>query len=267
MKVVVTVLMVWLLSTFETCYALLHRNFLNVRSKTDFVRTELFRKQFEINKSLVFRNSIPSSQEYDADAITVLTGLEPVRKRPGMYIGTTGPKGLHHLVFEVVDNSIDEALAGHCNTIHVTIHRDNSVEVRDNGRGIPCGIHPSTGKSSLETVLCVLHAGGKFGGESSGYKVSGGLHGVGISVVNALSEKMTVEVVRDGYFHQMTFIQGIPVTELQRREARTDESKGTRVWFKPDPEIFKTTTQFDCEKLAERLDELAYLNAGNSFSL
>jgi DNA gyrase subunit B len=205
--------------------------------------------------------------DYNAEAITVLKGLEPVRKRPGMYIGTTGPKGLHHLVFEVVDNAIDEALAGYCNSVNVTIRQDNSIEVRDNGRGIPCSIHPSTGKSSLETVLCVLHAGGKFGGETSGYKVSGGLHGVGISVVNALSERLTVQVVRDGNFHEMTFQQGVPVTEMHQRPATSEEQRGTRVIFKPDAEIFKSTLVFDRSTLAERLNELAYLNAGITITL
>lgn len=204
--------------------------------------------------------------QYGAEAITVLTGLEPVRKRPGMYIGTTGPKGLHHLVFEVVDNSIDEALAGHCDSISVSILPDNSVEVVDNGRGIPCAVHPATGKSSLETVLCVLHAGGKFGGDSSGYKVSGGLHGVGISVVNALSESLNVQVVRDGFVHEMSFARGVPVTEMQIRPARSDEPRGTRVVFKPDADIFKATTVFDADVLADRLDELAYLNAGAASS-
>lgn len=203
--------------------------------------------------------------DYNAEAITVLKGLEPVRKRPGMYIGTTGPKGLHHLVFEVVDNAIDEALAGYCDSVNVTIHQDNSIEVHDNGRGIPCSIHPSTGKSSLETVLCVLHAGGKFGGETSGYKVSGGLHGVGISVVNALSERLTVQVVRDGNFHEMTFQQGVPVTEMHQRPATSEEQRGTRVIFKPDAEIFKSTLVFDRSTLAERLNELAYLNAGKQY--
>lgn len=204
-------------------------------------------------------------KDYDAGAITVLEGLEPVRKRPGMYIGSTGQRGLHHLVFEVVDNSVDESLAGHCTEIMVTLHGNGSVEVQDNGRGIPCGLHPTTGKSSLETVLCVLHAGGKFGGDDSGYKVSGGLHGVGISVVNALSEHVVVDVFREGKKHSMEFRKGIPQTDLVIQPlppALASVSRGTRVLFKPDPEIFKTTVDFDFDKLASRVDELAYLNAG-----
>ena len=200
--------------------------------------------------------------KYGSEAITVLKGLEPVRKRPGMYIGNTGSAGLHHLVFEIVDNAVDEALAGHCTEISISLEKDGSVEIQDNGRGIPCTIHPSTGKSSLETVLCVLHAGGKFGGESSGYKVSGGLHGVGLSVVNALSDHLTVEVVRDNIFHTMKFMKGEPITELTVRPAVPTDKNGTKVIFHPDPSIFKTTLHFEYEKLASRLDELAYLNAG-----
>jgi DNA gyrase subunit B len=204
------------------------------------------------------------STDYDASAITVLEGLEPVRKRPGMYIGSTGVKGLHHLVFEVVDNSVDEALAGHCTDITVTLHKDGSVEVIDNGRGIPCSKHPTTGKSTLETVLCVLHAGGKFGGDESGYKVSGGLHGVGISVVNALSDQLRVDVVRDQKHYQMSFSKGKPMSDIIVNDDVTAAHmpRGTRVVFKPDPSIFKTTVNFEFERLSGRLDELAYLNAG-----
>lgn len=205
--------------------------------------------------------------DYDAQAITVLEGLEPVRKRPGMYIGSTGQRGLNHLVFEVVDNSVDEALAGHCSHISVTLHNGGSVEVADNGRGIPCSLHPTTGKSALETVLCVLHAGGKFGGEDSGYKVSGGLHGVGLSVVNALSEDLKVEVVREKKVHKMAFSKGVPQTALIVTPADATATKGTKVWFKPDPTIFKTTTEFEFDKLASRMDELAYLNAGLTLTL
>ena len=211
--------------------------------------------------------STPVMTDYDAQAITVLKGLEPVRKRPGMYIGSTGIKGLHHLVFEVVDNSVDEALAGYCTDITVMLHGDNVVTVTDNGRGIPCAVHPTTGKSTLETVLCVLHAGGKFGGDQSGYKVSGGLHGVGISVVNALSEELHVEVVRDGQYHDMKFSRGEPQTEMRQRVALPHEHRGTRVTFKPDASIFKTTTVFELDRLTERLNELAYLNAGLTIRL
>ena len=171
-------------------------------------------------------------------------------------------------MFEVVDNSVDEALAGHCNEISVTMLADGSIEVQDNGRGIPCTPHPSTGKSSLETVLCVLHAGGKFGGEDSGYKVSGGLHGVGLSVVNALSEELCVEVVRDGTFHTMSFSKGVPTNEITTRPAVPGvERRGTKVTFKPDPSIFKATLAFEFDQLASRLDELAYLNAGLTIHL
>jgi DNA gyrase subunit B len=204
---------------------------------------------------------------YDAQAITVLEGLDPVRKRPGMYIGSTGQRGLHHLVFEIVDNSVDESLAGHCTHIDVTLHADGSIEVGDNGRGIPCSLHPTTGKSALETVLCVLHAGGKFGGDDSGYKVSGGLHGVGISVVNALSTTMSVRVTRDNKLHSMSFAEGVPQGGLQVDPATDASTRGTRVWFQPDPKIFKTTLEFDFDKLSSRLDELAYLNAGLTISL
>ncbi|QMS89677.1 DNA topoisomerase (ATP-hydrolyzing) subunit B [Nostoc edaphicum CCNP1411] len=199
------------------------------------------------------------TSSYSADQIQVLEGLEAVRKRPGMYIGTTGPRGLHHLVYEVVDNSIDEALAGHCTHIEVDINADGSVTVTDDGRGIPVDTHSRTGKSALETVMTVLHAGGKFGG--GGYKVSGGLHGVGISVVNALSEVVEVTVWRDKKVHLQRYERGIPVTELQAKpykEART----GTSVTFKPDTQIFTTSIEFDYITLSGRLRELAYLNAG-----
>lgn len=200
-----------------------------------------------------------SSSGYSAEQIQVLEGLEPVRKRPGMYIGSTGPRGLHHLVYEVVDNSIDEALAGYCSHIEITINKDGSVGVTDNGRGIPVDIHPNTGKSALETVMTVLHAGGKFGG--GGYKVSGGLHGVGISVVNALSAWVRVQVWRDEQVYTQEYERGIPVGELTPTPDRSHES-GTAVTFLPDSTIFTETTDFDYGTLAGRLRELAYLNAG-----
>ncbi|MEP0872304.1 DNA topoisomerase (ATP-hydrolyzing) subunit B [Trichocoleus desertorum AS-A10] len=199
------------------------------------------------------------TSNYGADQIQVLEGLEPVRKRPGMYIGSTGPRGLHHLVYEVVDNSVDEALAGYCKHIRIDINADGSVTVEDDGRGIPTDVHPRTGKSALETVMTVLHAGGKFGG--GGYKVSGGLHGVGISVVNALSEWVEVVVRRDKKVHTQRFERGVAMTELTVKptsEART----GTMVSFRPDETIFTTGIEFDYTTLSSRLRELAYLNAG-----
>ena len=201
-----------------------------------------------------------TANNYGADQIQVLEGLEPVRKRPGMYIGTTGPRGLHHLVYEVVDNSVDEALAGYCSSIRVTLNADGSVTVVDNGRGIPTDIHPRTGKSALETVMTVLHAGGKFGG--GGYKVSGGLHGVGISVVNALSEWVEVIVWRDEKIHTQRFERGVPVTELQVSPNPEGDRTGTSVSFMPDSQIFTVGIEFDYATLAGRLRELAYLNAG-----
>ncbi|MEM6869170.1 MAG: DNA gyrase subunit B, partial [Cyanobacteria bacterium P01_C01_bin.121] len=199
------------------------------------------------------------ANNYGAQQIQVLEGLEPVRKRPGMYIGSTGPRGLHHLVYEVVDNAVDEALAGHCNHINVALNPDGSVTVVDDGRGIPTDIHPTTGKSALETVLTVLHAGGKFGGDS-GYKVSGGLHGVGVSVVNALSEWVEVTVWREGKVHKQRFERGNSVGKLKIEKGSS--KTGTQVVFKPDATIFTHTVEFDYDTLARRLRELAYLNAG-----
>lgn len=197
-------------------------------------------------------------QNYDASQIQVLEGLEAVRKRPGMYIGSTSSRGLHHLVWEIVDNSIDEALAGYCDEIHVHVRPGNTITVTDNGRGIPTGVHEKTGKSTVETVLTVLHAGGKFGGGS--YKVSGGLHGVGSSVVNALSEWLEVEVKQNGHVYFMRFHKGEPEADL-RVVGDTTET-GTTISFKPDPEIFTETIEFEYEVLQKRLRELAFLNKG-----
>ena len=198
---------------------------------------------------------------YDSSSIQVLEGLEAVRKRPGMYIGTTSSRGLHHLVWEIVDNSIDEALAGYCDDIEVIVGKENTITVRDDGRGVPVGIHPKTGKSTVETIYTVLHAGGKFGG--GGYKVSGGLHGVGASVVNALSEWMEVRVYKEGNVYFQRFVNGgHPEADLAIIDQCSDDRTGTTVTFKPDPEIFTETTVFDYETLKNRLRELAFLNKG-----
>ncbi len=197
------------------------------------------------------------NKKYDENQIQVLEGLEAVRKRPGMYIGTTSSRGLHHLVYEIVDNSIDEALAGYCKEIEVKINKDNSITVTDDGRGMPVGIHPKMGRSTLEVIMTVLHAGGKFGG--GGYKVSGGLHGVGASVVNALSEDCTVTVKREGYVWQQSYKRG-KVLEDVKKIGESNET-GTITYFKPDPEIFEEL-EFDFEVLSQRLRELAFLNKG-----
>lgn len=199
---------------------------------------------------------------YEAEQIQVLEGLEAVRKRPGMYIGSTGSKGLHHLVWEVVDNSIDEALVGVCKNINITIHPDNSISNEDDGRGFPVGIHPKLGKPAVEVALTVLHAGSKFGG--GGYKVSGGLHGVGVSVVNALSEWLEVEVKRDGKIYRQRYERGIPVTEL--KVVGTSKSTGSKVSFKPDSQVFDEL-EYSFDVLEHRLKELAFLNKGIRINL
>lgn len=198
-----------------------------------------------------------NEQHYDASQIQVLEGLEPVRKRPGMYIGSTDERGLHHLVYEVMDNSVDEAMAGYCDKIEVIIKSDGSALIKDNGRGIPVDIHPKVGKSSLEVALTILHAGGKFGGE--GYKVSGGLHGVGVSVVNALSKKLIAQVCRDGKVYEMSFLRGEPQGDIQ--VVGEAEHTGTTIQFWPDDEIFETV-DFVFDTLRARMRELAFLNGG-----
>src|ERR1041384_7132512 len=201
---------------------------------------------------------------YDAGQIQVLKGLEAVRKRPGMYIGSTSERGLHHLVYEVVDNSIDEALAGFANNVRVTIHADNSITVEDNGRGIPVDIHPTEKMLGLELAMTVLHAGGKF--DKNSYKVSGGLHGVGGSVVNALSEQLKVWVRRSGKEYYMDFKRGDTSTKLKTVREVGKKEQGTKIWFKPDAQIF-TDLVYRYDTLAARLRELSFLNKGVTITL
>lgn len=204
------------------------------------------------------------AKTYDSSNIQILEGLEPVRKRPGMYIGSTDERGLHHLIWEIVDNSIDEAMAGYAKNVTVTLHADNSCSVSDDGRGIPVDIHPKTGKSTLETVLTVLHAGGKFGGEESGYKVSGGLHGVGASVVNALSNKLEATVHKDGGIYVQSFQRGVPDAQVEKVGKASDT--GTTVRFWPDDTMF-TTVIFDYDTVLNRLRQQAYLTRGITLTL
>ena len=206
--------------------------------------------------------STPENSGYEAGNIQVLEGLEAVRKRPGMYIGSTGPRGLHHLVYEIVDNSVDEALAGHCDAIQVTITKQGWIRVQDNGRGIPVAVHPTEGVSTVQVVLTILHAGGKFGG--GGYAVSGGLHGVGASVVNALSTKLRVAVAREGHFWTQSYQNGVPDAPLAKA-AETD-STGTMIEFEPNAEIFETV-DFDYETLRARFQQMCFLNKGLEISI
>jgi DNA gyrase subunit B len=213
-------------------------------------------------------NPVPKNakSDYDASSIQVLEGLEAVKRRPGMYIGTTGPRGLHHLVWEIVDNSIDEALAGHCTEISVIVHPDNSVSVTDDGRGMPVGKMDKYGKSAAEVIMTTLHAGGKFDGR--GYKVSGGLHGVGASVVNALSEWLEIEIRRDGHLFTQRYERGFPKGEIEKsRKLKKGEGTGTTIRFLPDPEVFTETQELSFDTLSRRFRESAFLNKGLKISL
>ena len=244
----------------------------NEKKNEELLEEELSEKEQESEDIDIEREDLPEdldlmdtvvTEEYNADAIQVLEGLEAVRKRPGMYIGSTGPRGLHHLVYEIVDNSIDEALAGFCTHIEVEILPGDVITVRDNGRGIPVGINEQQGLPAVTVVLTVLHAGGKFGG--SGYKVSGGLHGVGSSVVNALSEWFEVEVSQNGHVYRQRFTRGHIASDLDI-VGDTNET-GTFIKFKPDAEIFQETTVYDYETLQRHLRESAFLNAGLAITL
>lgn len=208
------------------------------------------------------KNNNLDKKSYGADQIQILEGLEAVRKRPGMYIGSTSTRGLHHLVWEIVDNAIDEHLAGHCTQINVTIHKDNSISVKDNGRGIPVDIHDKMGIPAVEVIFTILHAGGKFGGEGSGYKVSGGLHGVGSSVTNALSTMLKATIQRDGKIHEITFEQGRKTVDLQVVGTCDEADTGSTIWFKPDEAIFQETTEYDYKVIFNRMRESAFLNKG-----
>ena len=219
--------------------------------------------EMEMDQNLENEMTRAGNETYDESQIQVLEGLEAVRKRPGMYIGSTGPRGLHHLVYEIVDNSIDEALAGFCTHIEVDILPGDIISVRDNGRGIPVGINEKLGIPTVTVVLTVLHAGGKFGG--SGYKVSGGLHGVGSSVVNALSEWLEVEISREGKVFAQRFERGVPTNDLT--VIGTSENDGTLIRFKADAEIFSETTEYEFDVLQKRLREQAFLNAGLKITL
>ncbi len=234
---------------------------MSINEEEKFVVTD---SKSSILEEMDFQKKEEASEEYDANQIQVLEGLEPVRKRPGMYIGSTSERGLHHLVWEIVDNSIDEALAGFCNHIEVDILPGDVISVTDNGRGMPTDIHPKTGKSTVETIFTVLHAGGKFGGGS--YKVSGGLHGVGASVVNALSTWMEVKVRRNHQLYKIKFERGTATGELENL-GHTDLDNGSQVIFKADPEIFTETTVYKYETLRTRIQQLAFLNKGLKITL
>ncbi|KAJ7976605.1 DNA gyrase subunit B [Quillaja saponaria] len=254
-------------------YSFLSQPTLFFKPRTSFQLRKISSRRFILNAITprAFMSSSTSTEAtsgnersnvYGSDQIQVLEGLDPVRKRPGMYIGSTGPRGLHHLVYEILDNAVDEAQAGFASKIDVVLLADDSVSITDNGRGIPTDLHSVTKKSALETVLTVLHAGGKFGGSNSGYSVSGGLHGVGLSVVNALSEELEVTVWRDGMGYQQKYSRGKPVTTLTCHVLPVDQKnrQGTRIRFCPDKEVFTTAIQFDYNTIAGRIRELAFLN-------